>query len=275
MKNAAPYKSAIHVNHLHAGLQLVKAEYSSYKFEPHFHDHYVLFNVSKGVNTGFCEKRKYVVTPGDLLMINPGEVHTGSSVDDRPLVYEALYIDTDFFDSLAASLNSPHPGEIYFARLISRDAHLLHLFQNTVSSFCLPDTLEFQSQQTIFFYALLSECSHNGFIKKDKKLYTEPVKKSLELIHLHFSNNFTLDELNLGTGISHFSFLRSFKKITGLTPFNYLRNYRVEMAKKMLKKNHNIVDVALELGFFDQSHFHRNFKKVTGITPGDYIRAFK
>jgi AraC-like DNA-binding protein len=275
LKSAAHYKSAIHVNHLHTGLQLVKAEYSSYKFEPHFHNHYVLFNVSKGVNTGSCEKRNYIITPGDLLMINPGEVHTGSSVDDRPLVYEALYIDTDFFDSLSPNLNSTHLAEIYFDRLVIQDSHLLNLFKNTISSFCLPDILEFQSQQTIFFYTLLSECSRTGLSKRDKQLYIEPVKKSLELIHLHFSNNFTLDQLCLGTGISHFSFLRSFKKVTGLTPFNYLRNYRVEMAKKMLKKNHSIVDVALELGFFDQSHFHRNFKKVTGITPGDYIRAFK
>ena len=45
---------------------------------------------------------------------------------------------------------------------------------------------------------------------------------------------------------------------------------RINEAKVLLKKGHNIVSVATELGFNDQSHFHRNFKKLVAATPAQY-----
>ncbi len=275
MRSSEDYRSRILANYHDPRLELVQAEYSIHQFEPHFHNHYVIFGVSKGVNTGHCNKAKYTVTRNDLLIINPGEVHTGGSVDNKPLIYEALYIDKDFIDSSAANLNCTSPGEMYFEKLVVNDRHLLNLFRRNVTLFHLEDELAVQSLQTIFFSELLRKYSRLKLQKTDDRLYTRPVKKALELMLSDISNNYTLNQLCLGTGISHYSFLRSFKKVTGLTPFNYLRNYRIEIAKKMLKKNHSIVDVALELGFFDQSHFHRNFRKVTGITPGEYTRVFK
>jgi AraC-like DNA-binding protein len=275
MRSSEDYRSRLLANYHDPRLELVQAEYSTHQFEPHFHNHYVIFSVNKGVNTGFCKKTNYTVTRNDLLIINPGEVHTGGSVDNKPLIYEALYIDRDFIDSSAADLNGSSSDEIYFEKLVVNDRRLLRLFRKNIALFTIEDTLAIQSLQTIFFSELLRKYSRLKSPKTDDRLYTGPVKKSLELMLSDIANNYTLNQLCLGAGISHYSFLRSFKKVTGLTPFNYLRNYRIEIAKKMLKKKHSIVDVALELGFFDQSHFHRNFRKVTGVTPGEYASVFK
>ncbi len=70
---------------------------------------------------------------------------------------------------------------------------------------------------------------------------------------------------------SKFYFLREFKKLVGITPYQYLMNKRLEQAQKLLTSPHgNIASIGLDLGFNDQSHFTRSFKNQFGITPGQF-----
>jgi len=60
------------------------------------------------------------------------------------------------------------------------------------------------------------------------------------------------------------------REATGITPHAYRLNCRIELAKKFLQKGYDLSQVALECGFFDQSHFHRHFKAITTVTPKEY-----
>ncbi|WED23384.1 AraC family transcriptional regulator [Vibrio sp. JC009] len=72
---------------------------------------------------------------------------------------------------------------------------------------------------------------------------------------------------------SKFYFLREFKKLVGVTPYQYLMNKRLDQAKALLSSDKvNIASVGHELGFNDQSHFTRAFKSRFGMTPGQYIK---
>jgi AraC-like DNA-binding protein len=59
----------------------------------------------------------------------------------------------------------------------------------------------------------------------------------------------------------------------GLAPHAYFEQVRVNRARRLLRAGASIADVAMDLGFSDQSHLNRHFKKLTGITPGTYRRA--
>ena len=85
--------------------------------------------------------------------------------------------------------------------------------------------------------------------------------------------HFTLDELARAVGVSRFHFSRLFRVSTGASPMGYLLYLRVGRAKSMLLRgDRKICEIAIALGFFDQSHFSRTFRRMTGVSPREYVR---
>ena len=50
---------------------------------------------------------------------------------------------------------------------------------------------------------------------------------------------------------------------------------RVRKAQKLLKGNTTILDVAIEMGFYEQSHFNKTFRKIVGVTPIEYVDSYE
>ncbi|BAY81725.1 putative transcriptional regulator [Calothrix parasitica NIES-267] len=72
-------------------------------------------------------------------------------------------------------------------------------------------------------------------------------------------------------GISRYHFCRLFQKSMGISPYQYLIKCRIERAKELLLQPHtSIADVALKVGFSNQSHFSKYFKRVVGMTPKEF-----
>jgi len=89
----------------------------------------------------------------------------------------------------------------------------------------------------------------------------------------NLGENFTLDDLGRAVGVSRFHFSRLFRVSTGQSPMGYSLRLRIERAKEMLLQgDRKICEIAMELGFFDQSHFSRTFRRMTGVSPGEYVR---
>lgn len=89
-------------------------------------------------------------------------------------------------------------------------------------------------------------------------------------IETQMSHPLLLEELAQLCGWSEFQLLRRFKQAFGLTPHAYQIDLRLNRAKRLLKQGLPLSEVALELGFNDQSHFQRHFKKRHATTPGNY-----
>ncbi len=75
-------------------------------------------------------------------------------------------------------------------------------------------------------------------------------------------------------GLSCSQFGRAFKVSTGTTPHKWFLDARIESAKAMLADSgRNLVDIALETGFSEQSHFSRTFRAATGASPDAWRRS--
>jgi len=97
------------------------------------------------------------------------------------------------------------------------------------------------------------------------------LKQALEYMNVHLSENVSLATISDELGISQYYFCRLFKQSTGITPHAYLIQQRVERAKALLKlKEFTMLDIAIECGFANPSHFAKHFRLLTGITPKQF-----
>lgn len=95
------------------------------------------------------------------------------------------------------------------------------------------------------------------------------LRRVLDFLSAHLSDDPTVAELARECGLSSGYFARAFRQTTGVTPHQWLIRKRVERARGLLLGNGlGLADVAVLCGFVDQSHFSRVFAKFEGDSPG-------
>lgn len=102
------------------------------------------------------------------------------------------------------------------------------------------------------------------------------VKKVKELINDNPLANISLDKLSIEFSLHPNYIVRKFKEITGFKLSEYLTRIRLEYSINiLLTSKENMTAIAIESGFYDQSHFNRNFKKHITTTPLHFSKVMK
>ena len=96
----------------------------------------------------------------------------------------------------------------------------------------------------------------------------------IQYIHDHFSEQLTISQIAKSASISNSECIRCFHHVIGMTPIQYLKEYRLHRACQMLSSTNELIsDIALQCGFHDFSYFTKTFRETRGITPGEYRRT--
>jgi transcriptional regulator GlxA family with amidase domain len=100
------------------------------------------------------------------------------------------------------------------------------------------------------------------------------ISKALKLMQDSPQNDWTLESLASEVGMSRSVFFNQFKKLVHETPLNYLTNWRIRQAQKLLiTDNSKISEIAAKVGYQSEAAFNRIFKSKTGQTPAVYRRS--
>jgi len=87
----------------------------------------------------------------------------------------------------------------------------------------------------------------------------------------NLAGEINLDRLAARAGLSKFYFNRLFKNALGVSPLHYHMNLRMDAAKRLLRETKkSVVEIALDVGYTNPSHFAQLFKRETGLSPSDY-----
>ena len=101
-----------------------------------------------------------------------------------------------------------------------------------------------------------------------------PIRKAIAYLNTHYAENVTTETL---AGIAHYSpaqLRRHFRRMTQMSPSEYVTHMRINAAKTLLATtDRRISDIAADTGFFDHSHLIRVFRQITGETPAKYRKS--
>ena len=252
----------------------------------HHHDFYeVYFFLSGNVHYNI-ESRSYLLTPGDVLLISPMELHQpmfGS--EHREYERIVLWIDKQFLESytlsgqsLTACFDTTLPGHTNLLRPegVSRQ-YLTFLLENLMVEVDSEDPYSDMAALSLLAQVLvaLNRLAKQSAGEENKSGQDATVYSVLSYINEHYSENLTLDDLANKFFISKYHLSREFQRLVGTSVHRYIVQKRLVMAKQMLSEGKPSSEVYQQCGFGDYSNFFRAFKAEYQISPKDYVLRLK
>lgn len=170
------------------------------------------------------------------------------------------------FDYLA---NTPH-----IFRTIQKSKYI-DLFTSMIAAYCSPfigNDIFIQSKVLELIYRIHSETQrYNRQGTMAPNIGIEVISNALSFFdnNYHFKN--TLDDVAKSVNLSPIYFHKVFSAAIGQTPYQYLLDKRLRVAKELLLfSDRSLTEIAFECGFTSQSYFNYVFKKEVGVTPRQY-----
>lgn len=100
------------------------------------------------------------------------------------------------------------------------------------------------------------------------------LRRIVDYVAAHLADELALSDLAALAGLSPHHFGDAFKMATGVAPYQYVIERRIERARELLRGAHqSVAEVAVAVGFSSQSHLTRHFRRITGETPARFRRS--
>ncbi len=123
---------------------------------------------------------------------------------------------------------------------------------------------------SVIWLALCRRCAAAG---PDSPAENGRVKELLTFIAAHYAEPLTLETIAASAGVSPRTCGRCFQQVTGMTPFQYLLEYRVKTAAQLLlTTDQTVTEIGFAVGFNDASYFTKVFRTLTGTSPSAFRR---
>lgn len=247
------------------GVEVVMAD-SALAFGRHTHDEFGIGFIERGAQKSASGRRIVEASAGDLITVNPGEVHDGTPFDASGRRWRMLYVEPARLLDAAADVV---PGSSFeFTSPVIRDAVLVDRFHALFDAATAgPDTLRSDTALLTLIARLLRP------MRNERPAVGAGIAAARERIDDDPAAEFTLTDLATDVGLSRYQFLRAFTRLTGLPPHAYLLQRRVQRARRLVRAGLPLAEAAAASGFADQSHMTRCFVRSLGLTPGAYART--
>ncbi|OBQ54553.1 AraC family transcriptional regulator [Halodesulfovibrio spirochaetisodalis] len=253
------------------GLVLSDGHFSTFSFERHFHLDYHIGLVVEGVQKQSAFGTTSLIGPGRVSVLSPDEMHDGSGYENSEYTLKTFRIPPNILtEEMAEAVDSAH--RIEFGSTVLDDktlwhrAHTLHtvLQRGDATSMFVEEQWLGLIKQLLGHVDVLSVDTSNN------RLGRPHWKEVRDYCHDNLSEKITLEQLAALCNLNRYQFLRRFKSTVGVTPYNWLKQLRLEYACALLSKGERVSSVAASVGFYDQSHFVHAFRKAYGVPPSKY-----
>lgn len=250
------------------GVEVVEAD-SAHSFGRHIHDQFGIGLIVRGAQKSASGRGPVEAGAGDVITVNPGEVHDGHPIDDAGRAWRMLYLDPALIARASLDISEGRSSDFVFSHPVMADAAIARRLQSVYSAMLAPE-----GGETLLAEVELLDLIASLLGKRVSKVAPSSISRAKSLIDDDPTSGATLNDLARTSGLSRFQLVRSFAQSTGMTPHAYLVQRRIGIARRMIAKGVPLAEAATASGFADQSHMTRHFVRAHGVTPGVYAPAF-
>lgn len=233
---------------------------------PHTHPTVSVGAVDAGASLFSHDARTTRLAPGAVVWVPADCVHACNPAPDQRWSYQMIHVDAAWADAVL--------DEAGRARV--RRIHVMHdaaVYQTV----CTLNAMLFSDAESVAKEAALVAFVGDMQAMLGPGLAPAPVADAdmqavVALLHARRDERLPLAELAREAGVSRYQLIRQFRARYGMTPHAYQLDLRINRARQLLRRGDAPADVAQQLGFADQSHFHRAFRQRVALTPGAFQR---
>ena len=248
----------------------------------HWHNDMEIIYIKKGTGTITVDLVPHKVSNGDIVVVPPGQLHSIEQFADASMEYENIIFQLSMLMSPQGDVCSEEffqpmiHGKLLPDTLYKPDSPhypalsgCLDTIDNICRDFAPGYQLAIKGQLFSFFYELTKSLHHTMPHKNNKSL--DRLKGLLKHVETNYPEKITVADAARICGFSQSHFMKFFKSSMGISFIDYLNDYRITMAARLLTSSSDtVVNIASETGFENLSYFNRVFKRKYQCTPTEF-----
>jgi hypothetical protein len=250
-------------------VELIAADYGTQRFSPHWHLGFAVGVVTRNMQRFLTDGRDWAVGPGDLILLNPGQLHDGSSLHVDGWTSRMAYIPESTFAAMVGR-NGNEPLPLRFHSPVLHAPELARMFAEWHCSTEIGHREREAPRTADVLHAIVQWMRPVAL-----SLGSDPVSLSLtfseRLRRLSQVGTSAID--NWPPRVSRTTSWRNMCARFGVGPQPLRTHLRLVSAKRSLAAGRPVAEAALDGGYYDQSHFTRQFTSAYGMTPAQFRRV--
>jgi AraC family transcriptional regulator len=211
-----------------------------------------------------------LLSAGSLMLVSPGQTFECSHAHgegDRCLSFQ---FDAGLFERLARQAGAPRAA--FDRQTLPPLRGLSQLTARATAAMAHTDALEEIAVELAG--AVVGVAGRSRREPSAPPQHHARIARVLRLLGAHSAEPHSLADLARRAGLSPYHFLRTFKRVAGVTPHQWLLRARLrEAARRLTAGRQPVTDIALDVGFEDLSNFTRTFRAEFGTSPRRYRLA--
>ena len=238
---------------------------------PGIRDHYLIHLVVSGRGVFEVGGKTFPVEQGDLFFARPSQLIRYTADEQHPWEYSWVGFNGACAHKLAAQLPFRDDAPVHHTQ--DPDG-----MRRALSAIYSSRGLQPQDEAAMvgYLYLFISSLMRENVESKPHSTSSSSqyVLNAIKYIQFNYSHDISIDDVAKSVGVSRSHLYRVFMLNVGQSPIDYLTEYRINEACKLLRTGSlSIAEVAISVGFFDQFYFSRVFKRAKGVPPSKYLAA--
>lgn len=260
------------------------AEFEQGMIPWHWHEEMQFDLVVEGKIRFQIGSKSFVLTEGQAIFINTGVLHQifpaeGAEGKIYAYVLRDSLLESDVLSAVYSRCLSPvvkgQTDCIVFEGKDENEGRAVSYLKQIRDSFFLEENgyqIEVKGLLCCLWSCLLKKEQWAAMpVSAREHRDMERVKAAITLIHNHYEEALSLEEIAAQAAVSKSELCRCFRRVMDVTPYEYLIQYRIQRASERLRQtDENILEISLQCGFDSIGHMGRYFRKYCGCSPSAF-----